>query len=80
MGWTRVVYETNCQTVVQEVKKDGINTTKFGRRIEACRSLLQFQPHAEVVFVKRNGNRAAHIVARRAINQADTVIGSAAPD
>ncbi|CAN1307002.1 hypothetical protein LINPERPRIM_LOCUS26955 [Linum perenne] len=72
MGWTRVVYETDCQTVVQEVKKDGINATEFGRRIEACRSLLQFQPHAEVVFVRRNGNRAAHIVARRAILDKNT--------
>ncbi|CAN1220146.1 hypothetical protein LINPERPRIM_LOCUS1807 [Linum perenne] len=33
-----------------------------------------------MVFVRRYGNRAAHVVARRAIHQADTVIDSAAPD
>ncbi|CAN1806583.1 hypothetical protein LINPERHAP1_LOCUS24726 [Linum perenne] len=80
MNWTRVVYETDCQVVIQAVEKGGTNITEFGRKIEVCKSLLQFQPHAEVVFIRRNGNRAAHAVARRTIHQADTVIGSAAPD
>ncbi|CAN1347693.1 hypothetical protein LINPERPRIM_LOCUS41210 [Linum perenne] len=80
MGWARVVYETDCQVVVHEMQKEGVNSTEFGRKIELCRSLLQVQPHAEVVFVRRNGNRAAQVVARRAIDQGDTNIGSVAPD
>ncbi|CAN1217475.1 Putative ribonuclease H protein At1g65750 [Linum perenne] len=51
MNWTRVFYETDCQVVIQAAEKGGTNITEFGRKIEVCRSLLQSQPHAEVVFL-----------------------------
>ncbi|CAN1281802.1 hypothetical protein LINPERPRIM_LOCUS17851 [Linum perenne] len=80
MGWQRASFESDCQSVVQSVKQDVPNITEFGRQVEACKSLLRLQPQAEVVFVRRDGNRAAHVVARRAIDRAESVMGSVAPD
>ncbi|CAN1227404.1 hypothetical protein LINPERPRIM_LOCUS2806 [Linum perenne] len=67
MRWPRVVFETDCLSVVQGLRSEVVSHTEFGELITRCREPLGLQPQAEVVFVRRDCNGAAHAIARRSI-------------
>ncbi|CAN1336164.1 hypothetical protein LINPERPRIM_LOCUS37035 [Linum perenne] len=80
MQWPKIIYETDCLNVVHGVRREEESHTEFGELITRCRTALRMQPQAEVVFVRRDGNRAAHTVARRSIQSVGLDLGSTSPD
>ncbi|EEF30380.1 conserved hypothetical protein [Ricinus communis] len=66
-----VVSESDCLTLVNAVNKVGVNSSLFGLLIGDCRSFLKEMNHAHIVFVKRFGNRVAHLLARVTDSEVD---------
>ncbi|CAN1258857.1 hypothetical protein LINPERPRIM_LOCUS10003 [Linum perenne] len=80
MRWDRLILETDCQRVQHDINGERRDRTEYGRIIGACQDLLRVQPHVKVSFVRREGNKAAHTIARRSINPVDPSTGETAPD
>jgi ribonuclease HI len=65
--YTHVVLESDSQVVVTALRKDGPCWTSYGQIIEDTRSCFQFIKPLEVNFVRREANRAAHVMAKYAV-------------
>jgi hypothetical protein len=63
-----VILEGDSQEVVKALRKEGPCWMSYGHIIEDTRSCFQFINPLEVNFVRREANRAAHVMAQYAIS------------
>jgi ribonuclease HI len=66
--YTHVILEGDSQEVVKALRKEGPCWMSYGHIIEDTRSCFQFINPLEVNFVRREANRAAHVMAQYAIS------------
>lgn len=69
VGGSRVVLEGDSKVVITALKGRGSSNHTYGNLIEATRSFFSYLTSVEVSHVKREGNKAAHVLARCAISQ-----------
>lgn len=67
-----VIIEGDCLQVVQALEKIGSCKTLFGHILEETIWLGSMLRHCQFQHVRREGNRLAHGLARRAVLSADT--------
>jgi len=67
LGLTRVVFETDCQLVVNAVLGNNSYVNELGILLSNCRTLLFFNASYALAYVGRQANRVAHNLARASI-------------
>lgn len=67
LSLSRVIIEGDCLRVVQALKSLGRCNTLFGHVIEEARSLGESFQQYQFQHVQRDGNRLAHVLARRVV-------------
>ncbi|CAN1185659.1 hypothetical protein LINPERHAP2_LOCUS37692 [Linum perenne] len=75
MGVSKVIIETDSQTVARRLLGEEVDTTEFGETIEACKRLML--PDFRVAFVQRDRNEIAHVIARHSRFFASPTLGHA---
>ena len=68
----QVCFEGDCQRVIQAINAHGPSRTLFGHIIEEIRCFSSSLVSCSFVHVRREGNKLAHALARRAVLSADT--------
>ncbi|CAN0877067.1 hypothetical protein LINGRAHAP2_LOCUS11658, partial [Linum grandiflorum] len=64
-GISNVQFESDCQELVNAINNPPEDQTEFGTLVQLCGTKLQLQPYNKVLFVRRNGNKFTHKLARR---------------
>ena len=67
-----VIFESDCLRVIQALQWSGRCKTLFGHIIEEAKSLGCTLRHCSFQHVRRDGNKLAHNLTRRAVLSADT--------
>ncbi|CAN1807845.1 Putative ribonuclease H protein At1g65750 [Linum perenne] len=62
LGLSKVIFETDCQTVANRLLGAEEDLTEFGATIEACKRLML--PDFSIAFVQRDRNEIAHVLAK----------------
>ncbi|CAN1844657.1 Putative ribonuclease H protein At1g65750 [Linum perenne] len=75
-----MTFETDCQVVYHAATHDLQDNTEFGGILRECRRLLHTQPLWLVSYVRRECNRVADALAKRAIYLPDSSLELASPD
>ena len=68
----QVCFEGNCQRVIQAINAPSACHTLFGHIIEEIRCFSSSLVGCSFIHVRREGNKLAHALARRAVLSADT--------
>ena len=68
----QVCFEGDCQRVIQAINARGACRTLFGHIIEEIRCFSSSLVSCSIVHVRREGNKLAHALARRAVLSVDT--------
>lgn len=68
----QVCFEGDCQRVIQAINAPGACRTLFGHIIDEIRCFSSSLVGCSFIHVKREGNKLAHALARRAVLSADT--------
>ncbi|XP_030945152.1 uncharacterized protein LOC115969601 [Quercus lobata] len=69
---SQACFEGDCQRVIQAINAGGPNRTLFGHIIEEICNFSSSLASCSFVHVRREGNKLAHALARRAVLSADT--------
>ena len=70
----QVCFEGDCQRVIQAINAPGACRTLFGHIIEEIRCFSSSLVSCSFIHVRREGNKLAHALARRAVLSVDTDI------
>ena len=68
----QVCFEGDCQRVIQAINAPGACRTLFGHIIEEIRCFSSSLVSCSFIHVRREGNKLAHALARRAVLSVDT--------
>ena len=68
----QVCFEGDCQRVIQAINAQGACRTLFDHIIEEIRCFSSSLVGCSFIYVRREGNKLAHALARRAVLSADT--------
>lgn len=68
----QVCFEGDCQRVIHAINAPGACRTLFGHIIEEIRCISSSLVECSFLHVRREGNKLAHALARRAVLVADT--------
>jgi ribonuclease HI len=68
-GFERVIFESDCQTVVNAITNDYRYENELGTLLSTCKSILTANASYNIAFVRRQANRVAHNLARASILQ-----------
>ncbi|KAL8117175.1 uncharacterized protein LOC141724971 [Apium graveolens] len=75
-GWSKVVVESDCLTVIQAIRSKTPMVSPLGRVVQSCRNMLVESNTVSLFFVKRSANMAAHELARLSCSFSDRVFDS----
>ncbi|CAN1131165.1 Putative ribonuclease H protein At1g65750 [Linum perenne] len=75
LGVSNVSIETDSQLVANGINGEETDNTEFGETIDKCKQLLL--PSFEVVFVRRDRNEIAHLLAKQSRYFASPTMGNA---
>lgn len=64
MGYYNVIVESDCLLVVDAIAKENVYQLEVGDLLQACRERLKWRSDIQVCFVKKQANKAAHMLAR----------------
>ena len=64
LGLNRVVFETDCQLVVNVVLSNSTYVNELGSLLSNCRAMLFSNASYALAYVRRQANRVAHNLAR----------------
>jgi len=67
LGLNRVVFETDCQLVVNVVLSNSTYVNELGSLLSNCRAMLFSNASYALAYVRRQANRVAHNLARASI-------------
>ncbi|KAK2454436.1 hypothetical protein QL285_001995 [Trifolium repens] len=65
----RVIFESDCQQVVNALRNDCLYANELGILFSTCSSLLIFNAYYNITYVRRQTNRVAHNLARASLFQ-----------
>ncbi|GAU20068.1 hypothetical protein TSUD_381600 [Trifolium subterraneum] len=68
-GFERVLFESDCQQVVNALRNDYLYANELGTLLSTCNSLLISNVDYNVAYVRRQANRVAHNLARTSLFQ-----------
>ncbi|MCI44755.1 hypothetical protein A2U01_0065994, partial [Trifolium medium] len=71
MHLTKVIIELDSERLVNVVKKKTFPRKQWGKIAKRCACILDDRRDLSIVWVKREGNSAAHALARWAVNEPD---------
>ncbi|CAN1132709.1 hypothetical protein LINPERHAP2_LOCUS7193 [Linum perenne] len=78
-GHLQVIFETDAKQIVDALSSGHSNHTELGDMIVACRAILLRNSGLEITFGKREKNKVAHLIARRAILHDSPFVGNEIP-
>jgi hypothetical protein len=61
---SNVIFELDNQVIVRAVQRKSMIRKRWGSVVNRCRNFLNQNPNSSILWVNRNGNRAAHTLAR----------------
>lgn len=64
LGYSKVIFETNCKMVVHCLDSGLLEFSEFGELIRRCKSILLTNPLFHVVHIHREANFVAHALTR----------------
>jgi ribonuclease HI len=64
LGVTSVIIESDCQSLVNAISKRSDIRKRWGRVVNRCNSFLFRNPNSAISWVRRDGNRVAHQLAK----------------
>uniref|UniRef100_A0A803NKG4 Reverse transcriptase domain-containing protein n=1 Tax=Cannabis sativa TaxID=3483 RepID=A0A803NKG4_CANSA len=73
-GWHHVIVETDCLTLINDIKNAKSLVSPYGLVLKDCISLLTSLISIECYFVKRSANRLAHAFARAYLLEVDRIL------
>ncbi|KAK2401271.1 hypothetical protein QL285_050877 [Trifolium repens] len=68
-GFERVIFESDCQQVVNTLHKDCLYVNEVGTLLSTCSSFLISNANYNIAYVRRQANRVAHNLARASLFQ-----------
>ncbi|KAK2379004.1 hypothetical protein QL285_066849 [Trifolium repens] len=68
-GFERVIFESDCQQVVNALRNDCSYANELGILFSTCSSLLISNGNCNIAYVRRQANRIAHNLARASLFQ-----------
>ena len=74
LSLTNVIIEGDCLRVIHTLVYSGWCKTLFTQVIEETKRLGESLRLCQFLHVKRDGNKLAHALARKAVSSADTVV------
>jgi ribonuclease HI len=73
-GFERVIFESDCEQVVNALKNNCMYDNELGNLLSSCRSLLQSNVSYNINFARRQANRVAHNFARSSLFQSSPLL------
>uniref|UniRef100_A0A803PDL7 Reverse transcriptase domain-containing protein n=1 Tax=Cannabis sativa TaxID=3483 RepID=A0A803PDL7_CANSA len=78
--WHSVIVESDCLTLINDVKSTKTLVSPYGFVLQDCRGLLTSLVDVDCKFVKRSANSLAHALARASLFEADRILsGDSSP-
>ncbi|GAU43282.1 hypothetical protein TSUD_36320 [Trifolium subterraneum] len=71
-GFERVLFESDCQQVVNALRNDYLYANELGTLLSTCSSLLISNVNYNVAYVRRQTNRVAHNLVRASLFQSNS--------
>ncbi|KAK2426613.1 two-component response regulator ARR10 [Trifolium repens] len=68
-GFERVIFESECQQVVNVLHNDCLHANELGTLLSTCSSLLISNANYNIAYFRRQANRVAHNLARASLFQ-----------
>ncbi|CAN1823543.1 hypothetical protein LINPERHAP1_LOCUS30418 [Linum perenne] len=78
-GLLQVIFETDAKQIVDALSSGQSDHTELGDMVVACRAILIRNPGFEITFGRRERNKVAHLIARRAILLDSPFVGDEIP-
>uniref|UniRef100_A0A803QB69 RNase H type-1 domain-containing protein n=1 Tax=Cannabis sativa TaxID=3483 RepID=A0A803QB69_CANSA len=72
--WHSVIVESDCLTLINDVKSTKTLVSPYGFVLQDCRGLLTSLVDVDCKFVKRSANSLAHALARASLFEADRIL------
>ncbi|GAU50981.1 hypothetical protein TSUD_238540 [Trifolium subterraneum] len=73
-GFERVIFESDCQQIVNALRHDYLYANELGTLLSTCNSLLNSNANYNIAYVRRQVNRVAHNLARASLFQSSLSI------
>jgi hypothetical protein len=64
LGISAVIIESDCQSLVNAIKRKSDIRKHWGTVVNRCVEFLKHNPNSQISWVGRNGNRVAHEIAK----------------
>lgn len=74
-GFENILLEGDTLQVVNSIKKSGITWNIHGQLVEGIKLVLQYCPDWQSKHTKREGNVAAHMLAKIGVQQESDIFG-----
>ncbi|PNX80526.1 eukaryotic translation initiation factor 3 subunit c [Trifolium pratense] len=71
-GFERVIFESDCQQVVNALCNDYLYANELGTLLSTCSSFLNSNANYNIAYVRRQANRVAHNLARASLFQSSS--------
>ncbi|CAN1129056.1 Putative ribonuclease H protein At1g65750 [Linum perenne] len=78
-GYSDMTFETDALATCQAMQADTRDLTEFGEIISGCKAIMARNPEFRVVFVRREQNKVADVLAKQSVSYVEPCSGETPP-